>query len=104
MFKKYKSTSFILIFLFSLILSGCDGHDSDYIPYTMKGMDVWVYNNNTDKEIYAGRVDGSYFSKDESLSNCSSYAYSIAAQNNLKDWSYICCTVTNSSDCATKVR
>ena len=31
-------------------------------------------------------------------------ANSVARQNNLSDWSYVDCTVTGSSDCATKVR
>jgi len=94
----------LITFFVALILFGCDGYDSDYYPYTMKGLDVWVYNNNTDKEYYGGRVDASYFSKDEALSNCSSYAYSLASQNNFNNWSYVCCTVTSSSNCVTKVR
>ena len=93
-----------IFIIFAILISGCDGYDSDYFPYTMKGLDVWVYNNNTDKEYYGGRVEASYFSKDEALSNCGSYAYSIASQYNLNDWSYVCCTVTSSSSCVTKVR
>lgn len=87
-----------------LLLASCDSHDSDYIPYGLKGMNVYVYNNDTDKEFYAGHVEGSYLSKDEALNNCQSLAYSVVRQNHLDNWSYICCTETSSSSCATKVR
>jgi len=87
-----------------LFLASCDSYDSSYIPYGLKGMDAYVYNNDTDKELYAGRVEGSYFSKDETLSKCQSLAYSVARQHHLRNWGYICCTITSSSSCVTKVR
>jgi hypothetical protein len=96
---------FLLLFI-SLIsnFAGCSGHDNDYIPYMLKGLDVWVYNNTNDKEYYGGRVKANYFSRDNALSECNSRAYAVANQYHLTDWSYICCTVTSSSDCVTKVR
>ncbi len=97
-------TNYIALTLCALSMIACDSHDSDYIPYGLKGMDAYVYNNDTDNEFYAGRVEGSYMSKDETLSKCQSLAYSVARHNHLENWSYICCTVTSSSSCATKVR
>ncbi len=85
-------------------LSGCDSYDSDYIPYGLKGLDVWVYDNATDKEYYGGRVEASYFSKDSAISECADLAYATANHSHLQDWGYVCCTVTSSSDCVTKVR
>lgn len=87
-----------------LFMASCSSHDGDYIPYGLEGMDAYVYNNDTDKEFYAGRVEGSYLSKDETLSKCQSLAYSAARKNHLDNWSYVCCTVTSSSSCATKVK
>ena len=94
----------IAIISITLFLLACDSHDSDYIPYGLKGMNSYVYNNDTEKEFYAGNVKGSYFSKDKTLSNCQSLAYSFAKQQYIENWSYICCTVTPSSSCATKVK
>ena len=64
-----------------LFLASCDSYDSSYIPYGLKGMDAYVYNNDTDKELYAGRVEGSYFSKDETLSKgCGSFSTTEGCQ------------------------
>jgi hypothetical protein len=70
----------------------------------IKGFDIWVYDNTADKNYYGGRVKANYFSKDDALSECGSRAYAVAREYNLSDWSYVCCTVTSSSDCVTKVR
>ncbi len=91
-----------------ILLSGCsfsgNSYDENFIPYGIKGFDVWVYNDNTDKEYYAGRVTTNYSQAQEKLSDAQRLAYDIAEAKYLKDWSYICCTVTNSSNCVTKVR
>ncbi len=99
-----KTSKKLCLFILILFLFGCESHDSDYVPYTLKGMDVWVYDNSNSAEYYGGRVDASYFSKDDALSTCSSIAYSVAREKNLNDWGYVCCTVTSSSSCVTKVR
>jgi hypothetical protein len=70
----------------------------------MKGLNVLVYNNKTDKEYFGGYVEANYLSKSEGLEKCQRAAYSTAKQHHLKDWSYVCCTVTSSSGCVTKVR
>jgi len=94
----------LLLSLLSLTSCNSSGHDSDYIPYGLKGMDVLVYNNTNNDVHFAGRVEGTYASKDKTISECQSQAYAFANQNHLQNWSYICCTVTSSSSCATKVR
>lgn len=86
------------------LLAGCSGHDSDYIPFALTGFDSWVYNDETDQEFYAGRAEASYLSRKEGLDSCQRAAYIEARRRHLDDWSYVCCTVTRSSDCVTKVR
>jgi hypothetical protein len=86
------------------LLVGCSGHDSYYFPYFMTGLDVWVYDNRTSKSLFGGRVEAIYFSREKALSECGARAFSIANANKLQDWGYVCCTVTPSSDCVTKVR
>lgn len=90
----------------ALILTACDSTDSDYIPYAIKGFDVFVYNDATNYEYYAGRVDASYSNADDKLSNdVVILAHSTARQNRLgQNWSYMACTVTSDSVCLTTVR
>ncbi len=85
-------------------LAGCDGYDSEYYPYTMKGLNAFVYDNASGKEYFAGFIEASYFSRAEAASKCAALAASTAAANHLREWGYVCCTVTSSSDCVTKVR
>lgn len=99
-----KTKFLVLVTALAGLLSSCDSYDSNYMPYGLTGLDVWVYNDETDKEYYGGRVEASYFSKDKALSDCSHRAYSVAQQYHLDDWSYVCCTVTSSSSCVTKIR
>ncbi len=100
--QRFPKVAFVILML--LIVAACNSYDKDYIPYTLKGFDVWVYDNATDKEYYGGRVKANYFSKDSALSRCRDQAYTVAKQYKLTNWSYVCCTVTGSSDCVTKVR
>ena len=99
-----RETTIAAVLTVSALLCACSGSDSDYFPYGMKGLNVWVYNNGTNEEYFGGFVEGSYFSRNEALSNCASRAGATAQQHYLRDWSYICCTVTSSSNCMTKVR
>ena len=93
-----------LIVPFVCLAAGCNSHDDNYIPYRLKAMDAWVYDNRTDTNHYAGRATANYLSRDKGLSQCQSLAFSVASQMNLQDWGYVCCTVTSESDCVTKVR
>ena len=94
----------LLLSLIVVLFTACKGYDSDFIPYLMKGLDVWVYDDNTDREFYAGQVKANYWNRKEALSSCNTYAHSLAREKGLRNWSYVCCTVTSSSNCVTKVR
>lgn len=85
-------------------LAGCNGYDSEYIPYALTGLDVWVYDNQTGEELTGGHVDANYLSRREALAQCNSTAVAVANQHHIEDWSYVCCTMTHSSNCVTKVR
>ena len=103
---KYQCLLFMAIILLGIviILAGCDKYDNNYIPYGLKGLNVLVYDNKNGKEYYGGMIEANYLSKDKALAECGSRAYALAQQFYLQDWSYVCCTVTSSSDCVTKVR
>lgn len=85
------------------VVSACDAHD-DHIPMSLKGMNAWVHDRQSEKELYAGFVEGTYFDRDRVLAQCASLAAAAAAQHHLKEWGYVCCTATTESECATKVR
>lgn len=90
-----------------IVLAGCGSeneHDDDFIPYDIKAFNVWVYNNETDKEYFAGSVETDYTHAHDRLSNAQALAYNYATKRHLEDWSYVCGTVTSSSSCATKVK
>ena len=96
------STTCIVLCVAALV--GCSGHDGDYFPYRMKGFNSYVYDNNSNREYFAGYTDASYLSREKGLASCAAKAYSLANAKHLKNWGYVCCTVTSSSSCATKVR
>ena len=95
-------TMAVLILLSAL--TGCDNYDSEYIPYMLKGLDVYVWDNEADTQYFGGRVKANYFTADDARRECYHKASAVAAMNNLTDWSFVCCTVTASSDCVTKVK
>ena len=78
--------------LIAFSFSACNSYDSDHIPFLLKGLDVWVYDNVTNREYYGGRVKANYFSKDDAIAECGNLAYAIAGQYRLSEWSYVCCT------------
>ena len=86
------------------MLASCSGHDDDFFPYRMQGLDVWLYDPATETDIYVGYVEASYTSREEGLAGCAATAASAAAARSLREWSHVCCTVTSESKCATKVR
>ena len=86
------------------LLASCDGHDGNYIPYAMKGMNVYVYGDGDSREYFAGFVEASYLDRDNALAQCAGFARATAVQNYLSNWRYVCCTATANSNCATKVR
>ena len=81
-----------------------NAYDEHFIPYNIKSFDVWVYNDDTDKEYYAGNVKTDYYNAKNRLCDAQDLAYKFAKSHHLKNWNYLCCTVTKSSNCVTKVR
>lgn len=88
----------------SLALAACSGQDSDFFPFLMKGLNVYVYDNKADSEIFAGYVEARYTDRKDGLARCAALASSTAHDRHLEDWGYVCCTVTSKSQCETKVR
>ena len=102
-----KNKLYFTVVILIFILSGCNkpqAYDEYFIPYDIKAFDVWVYNNKADKEYYAGYVPTDYSSAQDRLSDAQLLAYDFAKSKKLKNWDYVCCTVTNQSSCVTKVR
>jgi hypothetical protein len=103
-----KLISFVTHSVASLVavssLASCDLRDSDHMPYTMKGLNVHVFDRKTDKEYFGGFVEGNYVNRERAVSQCAVAAQATATQSHLVEWSYVCCTVTTSSSCETKVR
>lgn len=85
-------------------LAGCNQYDKEYFPYSMIGLNVWVYDSDTDKIFPGGSVKASYDSRKEGLSRCEAIARTYAQQHHFQSWRYVCCTVTPSENCMTKVR
>lgn len=86
------------------VLCGCDAQDSDFYPYALTALDAWVVDQDTNKSLLAGRVDTNYLGRKEATASCRDLAVAAARANNIHRWGYVCCTVTSSTDCATKVR
>ena len=78
--------------------------DDSSIPYDMKGMNSWLYDNASGESFLAGYTEATYDSRDEALRACAAHSANLAEAKKMQDWSYVCCTVTQDSDCATKVR
>jgi hypothetical protein len=94
-----------IIFLF-IVLFGPESclQDNDYFPYFLNGLEVWVHDNDRDNDFHGGRMDTNYFNRKAGLVACKARAVSTARDKHLREWSYVCCTVTSSSSCETKVR
>lgn len=95
----------LALIVVSATLLGCSGHDADYMPYLLKGMNSYVYDEDG-RDYFAGYSEGNYLEREDVLVSCASNARSKAYDLGIIDanWSYICCTVTADSSCATKVR
>jgi len=101
----YTSLAFKLFILMSItILAACSDQDENFIPYKIKGMTSHVYDNQTGESFDAGSVVGKYSERESMLLRCSEDAVALASDKHIEDWSYVCCTQTSESSCATKVR
>lgn len=94
----------VLLVAVVLSLAACNTQDREYYPYAMTGLNALVYDNKTGKEYLAGSIEANYASRNAGTSQCGALASATASANHLDDWSYVCCTVTSSSNCVTKVR
>lgn len=86
------------------LLGACSAEDSDHYPYMLKALDAWVYDQDTGRNLFAGRAEASYLGRKDAAARCRDLAVAVARANDFKRWGYVCCTVTSSTDCATKVR
>ena len=97
-----------IFIILGLIFTGCcsnkNSYDNNYIPFDIQGFDVFVYNNKTDKEFYAGHIETNYLNAQYQISNAQSLAYDYAEKIKLKDWDYLIYTVTSYSNCVTKIK
>jgi len=84
--------------------AGCSDVDDDYFPYKMTGLNSWLYDPATEQEYLAGFTAASYKNRDSALRACAAQASTAAVARGLDEWSYVCCTVTEESQCVTKVR
>ena len=93
-----------LLTLLACSLAGCSKVDDDFYPYKMTGLNSWVYDPATDQEYLAGFTPANYKNRESALAVCAAQASTAAAERKIDNWSYVCCTVTSESQCATKVR
>lgn len=101
---KFIVYTLLAVLFIAALLTKSNIHDGNNIPYGLIAFDVYVLNKTTDKEVFAGTVKANYFSKNKGLKKASTLADSYANAMSLTDWSHVCCTVTTSSNCVTKVR
>lgn len=86
------------------LATSCSGHDDEFFPYGMTGMNVWLHDSSTQQDTFVGFVEASYQSRQDGLVQCADLAARAAHTMNLRNWGYVCCTATDESSCVTKVR
>ncbi len=99
-----RSLKITLLAVLACTFTGCSKVDDDYFPYKMTGLNSWLYDSVKEQEYLAGFTAANYKTRDSALRACAAQASSAAAARRLEEWSYVCCTVTEESQCATKVR
>lgn len=87
-----------------IFIAGCGATDSEHVPFALSGLGVWVFERSTKASHFAGQIEASYLGRREALSRCASQASAFASSRQMRDWDYVCCTATSTSDCVTKVR
>lgn len=83
---------------------GCSEIDDDHFPHEMTGINSWLYDSAAKKEYLVGFTEAGHRNRSSALQACAAQASAAAAARNLEEWSYVCCTATEKSQCATKVR
>ena len=111
----------ILAFFFCLALIGCAtepndsgpketgasySRSSDHFPWETKALDAFLIDKSTGETIDAGRVSevGGPGHRRAATVECKGMAADEAKKRRIDDWDYYCCTVTDTSNCATKVK
>jgi hypothetical protein len=97
------------VLLLLVVAAGCKktGNDADYIPYELTGMQVMFCadNHQADTCKMLGAVKGGYEERKKLMEECGKMARNEARSKNIDSgWGYVCCTMTDNTDCATKVR
>ena len=99
-----KHNAVAISLLSAVLLAACSDTDDDFYPYKMTGLNSWVYDSATEQSYLAGFTPSTYKTRESALQACASLAESAAVARHIEEWSYVCCTVTEESQCATKVR
>jgi hypothetical protein len=111
----------ILAIFFCLALAGCATEPSnagpqnagpsssgsnDHFPWETKALDAFLVDKSTGEAIDVGRVEeiGGPGHRRAATVECKGLAADEAKKRRIDDWDYYCCTVTDKSDCATKVK
>ena len=79
---------------------------NDHFPWETKALDAFVIDKSTGETFDAGRVSevGGPGHRKAATVECKGMAEDEAKKRRIDDWDYYCCTVTDKSDCATKVK
>lgn len=95
----------LAIFFMAIACSGCVTTPSDQFPRETKALDVFLKDNNSGETMNVGRVGevGGPGHRKAATLECKEIAGDEAKKRRLGDWDYYCCTVTDTSDCASKV-
>ena len=88
----------------SLVSSCSYISDQGFVPKSIIAVDVWVYDVAKDEKYFAGRIETNYLKIKDAKASGRQRAYSFANEHYLSNWSYVLCTVTNKTDCATEIR
>ena len=107
----------IVAVFFCLALAGCVADPnftgssssagiSDHFPVETKALDAYLIDKSTGQKIDAGRVAevGGPGHRKAATVECKEMAADEAKKRRIEDWDYYCCTVTDTSDCASKVQ
>ena len=111
----------ILAVFFCLALAGCatepnnaaptnagasNSGSNDHFPWETKALDAFVIDKSTGETFDAGRVSevGGPGPRKAATVECKGMASDEAKKRRIYDWDYYCCTITDKSDCVTKVK
>ena len=96
----------VAIVLFALAFSGCATPQNDGFPIETRALDVFLIDKSNGQTMEVGRTldAGGPGHRKVATRECKGLAEDAAKQKRLYDWDYYCCTVTDTSECASKVK